>query len=192
MNSLPTQFRLLTSLKNYLLLALMLLSSAAFAQSACGFFDKKINLADGTSVCLKEAPFFNRRGLISNEPNSSFSSKAQQSSSFAVAASSDPKSCPFATFIAWDWGYGRDAAEALPKCNERLNEAVKAVGKLDPKVECKCDILVDSSITSKLTKQALTDRTELFEKQIANPKTQTLEFSFAKLKPKTRKPKNKK
>ena len=145
----------------------MFLSCAAFAQQSCGFFDKKITLADGVSVCLKDMPFFNRKGLISNEPNSSFASKAQQSSSFAVAASSDPKSCPLATFIAWDWGYGRDAAEALPKCNDRLTEAVKAHGKLDPKVECKCDILVDSSITSKLTKQALTDRTELFEKQIA-------------------------
>jgi hypothetical protein len=145
----------------------MFLSCHAFAQSSCGFFDKKITLADGVSVCLKDMPFFNRKGLISNEPNSSFASKAQQSSSFAVAASSDPKSCPLATFIAWDWGFGRDALEALPKCNERLKEAVKAHGKLDPKVECKCDILVDSSVTSKLTKQALTERTELFEKQIA-------------------------
>ena len=167
MKRLPSQFRILTSHKNYLLLAIMFLSCAAFAQQSCGFFDKKITLADGVSVCLKDMPFFNRKGLISNEPNSSFASKAQQSSSFAVAASSDPKSCPLATFIAWDWGYGRDAAEALPKCNDRLTEAVKAHGKLDPKVECKCDILVDSSITSKLTKQALTDRTELFEKQIA-------------------------
>ena len=167
MKRLPSQFRIFTSHKNYLLLAIMFLSCAAFAQQSCGFFDKKITLADGVSVCLKDMPFFNRKGLISNEPNSSFASKAQQSSSFAVAASSDPKSCPLATFIAWDWGYGRDAAEALPKCNDRLTEAVKAHGKLDPKVECKCDILVDSSITSKLTKQALTDRTELFEKQIA-------------------------
>ena len=167
MKRLPSQFRILTRLKNYLLLAIMFLPCSAFTQPSCGFFDKKITLADGVSVCLKELPFFNRKGLISNEPNSSFASKAQQSSSFAVAASSDPKSCPLATFIAWDWGYGRDAAEALPKCNERLTEAVKAHGKLDPKVECKCDILVDSSITSKLTKQALTERTELFEKQIA-------------------------
>ena len=167
MKRLPSQFRILTRLKNYLLLAIIFLPCAAFAQPSCGFFDKKFKLADGASICLKDVPFFNRTGLISNEPNSSFASKAQQSSSFAVAASSDPKSCPLATFIAWDWGYGRDAAEALPKCNERLNEAVKANGKLDPKVECKCDILVDSSITSKLTKQALTERTELFEKQIA-------------------------
>ena len=167
MKRLPSQFRILTRLKNYLLLAIMFLPCSAFAQPSCGFFDKKITLADGVSVCLKDLPFFNRKGLISNEPNSSFASKAQQSSSFAVAASSDPKSCPLATFIAWDWGYGRDAAEALPKCNERLKEAVKAHGKLDPKVECKCDILVDSSVTSKLTKQALTERTELFEKQIA-------------------------
>ena len=145
----------------------MFLPCAAFAQPSCGFFDKKFKLADGVSICLKDVPFFNRTGLISNEPNSSFASKAQQSSSFAVAASSDPKSCPLATFMAWDWGYGRDAAEALPKCNERLKEAVKANGKLDPKVECKCDILVDSSVTSKLTKQSLTERTELFEKQIA-------------------------
>ena len=168
MNRLLFQIRKLISQKNGVAVTvLMLLSFNAFAQSSCGFFDKKIKLADGASLCVKDVPFFNRTGLISNEPNSSFASKAQQSSSFAVAASSDPKSCPLATFIAWDWGYGRDAAEALPKCNERLNEAVKAVGKLDPKVECKCDILVDSSVTSKLTKQALTERTELFEKQIA-------------------------
>ena len=167
MKRLTSQLRILTRLKNYLLLAIIFLSCSAFAQSSCGFFDKKITLADGVSVCLKDVPFFNRKGLISNEPNSSFSSKAQQSSSFAVAASSDPKSCPLATFIAWDWGFGRDALEALPKCNERLKEAVKAHGKLDPKVECKCDILVDSSVTSKLTKQTLTERTELFEKQIA-------------------------
>ena len=128
MKRLPSQFRILTSHKNYLLLAIMFLSCAAFAQQSCGFFDKKITLADGVSVCLKDMPFFNRKGLISNEPNSSFASKAQQSSSFAVAASSDPKSCPLATFIAWDWGYGRDAAEALPKCNERLKEAVKTHG----------------------------------------------------------------
>ena len=167
MKRFSSQFRILIRLKNYLLLAIMFLPCAAFAQPSCGFFDKKFKLADGVSICLKDVPFFNRTGLISNEPNSSFASKAQQSSSFAVAASSDPKSCPLATFMAWDWGYGRDAAEALPKCNERLNEAVKANGKLDPKVECKCDILVDSSVTSKLTKQALTERTELFEKQIA-------------------------
>jgi hypothetical protein len=168
MNRFFFQIRKMISQKNGVAVTvLMLLSFNAFAQSSCGFFDKKIKLADGASLCVKDVPFFNRTGLISNEPNSSYASKAQQSSSFAVAASSDPKSCPFATFIAWDWGYGRDAAEALPKCNERLKEAVKAHGKLDPKVECKCDILVDSSITSKLTKQALTERTELFEKQIA-------------------------
>ena len=167
MKRLPSQFRILTRLKNFLLLAIIFFSCSAFAQPSCGFFDKKITLADGVSVCLKDLPFFNRKGLINNEPNSSFASKAQQSSSFAVAASSDPKSCPLATFIAWDWGFGRDALEALPKCNDRLKEAVKAHGKLDPKMECKCDILVDSSVTSKLTKQALTERTELFEKQIA-------------------------
>jgi len=167
MKRFSSQFRILIRLKNYLLLAIMFLPCAAFAQPSCGFFDKKFKLADGVSICLKDVPFFNRTGLISNEPNSSFASKAQQSSSFAVAASSDPKSCPLATFMAWDWGFGRDAAEALPKCNERLKEAVKANGKLDPKVECKCDILVDSSVTSKLTKQSLTERTELFEKQIA-------------------------
>ena len=133
MKRLPSQFRILTRLKNYLLLAIIFLPCAAFAQPSCGFFDKKFKLADGASICLKDVPFFNRTGLISNEPNSSFASKAQQSSSFAVAASSDPKSCPLATFIAWDWGYGRDAAEALPKCNERLKEAVKTHGKFDSK-----------------------------------------------------------
>ena len=166
MKRLPFQFRILISLKNYLLLAVMLLSCAAFAQSSCGFFDKQIKLADGASVCLKDVPFFNRKGFISNEPNSSYASKSQQTSSFAVAASSDPKSCPFATYIAWDWGYGRDASEALTKCEERLKEAVKAHGKFDSKVECKCEILVDSSNASKLTKQALTERTDLFDKQI--------------------------
>ena len=166
MKLLPSQFRILIRLKNYLLLAIMFLPCAAFAQPSCGFFDKKFKLADGVSICLKDVPFFNRTGLISNEPNSSFASKAQQSSSFAVAASSDPKSCPLATFIAWDWGYGRDAAEALPKCNERLKEAVKTYGKFDSKVECVCEVLVDSSITSKLTKQAFYERIENLNKQI--------------------------
>jgi len=145
----------------------MLLSCTAFAQTSCGFFDKKIKLVDGASICLKDLPFFNRKGFISNEPNSSYASKVQQTSTSAVAASSDPKSCPFVSYIAWDWGSGRDVSEALTKCEERLNEAVKSQGGFETKVECKCEILVDSSNTSKLTKPAFVERIELFEKQIA-------------------------
>ena len=168
MNRLLFQIRKLISQKNGVAVTvLMLLSFNTFAQSSCGFFDKKIKLADGASLCVKDVPFFNKKGFVSNEPNSSYASLAQQFTSFAIAASSDPKLCPFATYMAWNWGYGQDASEALTKCEGRLQEAVKTHGKLDPKVECKCDILVDSSVTSKLTKQALTERTELFEKQIA-------------------------
>ena len=167
MKRLPSQFRMLISLNNYLLLAIMLLSGTAYAQTSCGFFDKRIKLVDGASICLKDLPFFNRKGFISNEPNSSYASKVQQTSSSAVAASSDPKSCPFVSYIAWDWGYGRDASEASTKCEERLKEAVRAHGKFNPNNECKCEILFDSSSASKLTKQAFSERIELFEKQIA-------------------------
>jgi hypothetical protein len=168
MNHLLCQIRKLISQKNGVAVTvLMLLSCNSFAQSSCGFFDKKIKLADGASLCVKDVPFFNKKGFVRNEPNSSYASLAQQFSSFAIAASADPKLCPFATYMAWNWGYGQDATEALTKCEERLLEAVKTQGTLDPKVECKCEILVDSSSTSKLTKQALTERTELFEKQIA-------------------------
>ena len=187
MKRLLTQFRILIRLKNYLLLAVMLLSCAAFAQPSCGFFDKKIKLADGTSVCLNDVPFFNRKGFINNEPNSSYASKVQQSSSFAVAATSDPKSCPFATYIAWNWGFGRDASEALTNCGQRLNETLKTHGKFDPKVECKCEILVESSNASKLSKQTFAERIELFDKQIAIG-NKPLNFAEAKIFPENKIP----
>ena len=148
--------------------ALLLLSHSTFAQSSCGFFDAKVKLADNSSLCVKEVSFFNRKGLVNNEPNSSYASKAQQISSFAIAGSSDPKFCPLATYMAWNWGYQRDASEALTGCNERLQNVIKTHGKFDQKVDCKCEVLVDSSITSKFTKQTLTERTELFSKQIAS------------------------
>ena len=182
MKRMLTQFRILIRHKNYLLLAVMSLSCAAYAQPSCGFFDKKIKLADGASVCLNDVPFFNRKGFISNEPNSSYASKVQQSSSFAVAATSDPKSCPFATYIAWNWGFGRDASEALTNCGQRLNEALKTHGKFDPKVECKCEILVESSNASKLSKQTFAERIELFDKQIAIG-NKPLNFAEAKILP---------
>ena len=158
------------SLKNGLVVTtLLLLSCTAFAQSACGFFDSKVKLADDSSLCIKDIPFFNRTGIVTSEPKASYASIAAANPfSFAVAATADPKLCPFASIISRNFGNGLDAAEAIKSCDTKLQQAVQTIGKSDSNVQCKCQILIDNSRKSPLDRQAFNERMNQFEIQISS------------------------
>jgi hypothetical protein len=132
------------------------------ASPSCGFLGRKIDFADGGGICVRDIPLFRHSGLISTDPNSTYASRISGAKSYAIAVTANPKSCPLAMFIAWDWS-GHDEAEALPRCNERLAEAVRRRG-LAAGADCKCDIIVDSGRTT-LTAKAFMERSELLEQQ---------------------------
>ena len=68
-----------------LVLILMTIYFATYAQSTCGFLDTKVTLSDRTSLCVKDVPFFNKAGLIVNDSNSTYADIAKRSSTFAIA-----------------------------------------------------------------------------------------------------------
>lgn len=135
----------------------------AYAQSSgCGWLDVKVQLADGPKPCLKEFSFFNRQGVIEGEPAQSYTSMAGSKSSHAIAATANPQQCPLAQYFAW----GTEAASAAPKCQDRLDKAVKELGKDSEVQSCKCEVLVDSG-RSKLTRDEFSARNQLYERQVA-------------------------
>lgn len=140
--------------------------SVAHAQaSSCGMFDPKVRFADGSSACLKEFDFFNRPGFVTTDSAQSYASIAGSKPRYAITLNADPQMCPFAQYMAWDWG-GREADEALPKCEERLKQAAQAHGKAADAPACKCEVLIDNGKT-KLSRADFVARTQLYERQIA-------------------------
>ena len=158
--------RLLRALS--LLICFLLGLPTALAQSSaspsCGFLGRKIDFAGGGGICVRDIPFFRHVGQISNEPNATYASKISGVNSYAIAVTANPQACPLAMFIAWNWS-GNDGAEALPRCNERMAEAVRRRG-LASDADCKCDVLVDSGRTA-LTAKAFLDRAGLLERQLS-------------------------
>lgn len=145
-----------------LVLALLLGAvGSAQAQSGCGFFERKIRFADGQEGCASEFAFLRQEGLIANESGTSYAAKSRASATYAIALTADPQSCPFASYMAWNWS-GRDAAEALPKCNERMAEALRRVGS--SAANCRCETVVDTA-RSALSRKDFEARLALVEKQ---------------------------
>ena len=77
------------------LVFMMLYSSDSRSQSSCGFFDPKVRFADGTSACLNTFPLFVRQGLITNDFPDVVSVAKSHSAAYAVAATANPRQCPF-------------------------------------------------------------------------------------------------
>ena len=143
-------------------------AGVAFAQSSCGFFDPKVTFADGTKACLSEFSFFSRKGLITSPEYADYLAVAKaNSSSYAIAVPATPERCPFVQFTAWNWA-GQDAQEALPKCNQRMQDASRASRDF---ANCRCDVLIDSGV-SKLSRTELTRRLGAFEHFLATGSTQ--------------------
>jgi hypothetical protein len=143
-------------------------SGTSFAQSSCGFFDPKVTFADGTKACLSEFSFFARKGLITSPEYADYLAVAKaNSSSYAIAVPATPERCPFVQFTAWNWA-GQDAQEALPKCDQRMQEASRASKDF---ANCRCDVLIDSGV-SKLSRAELTRRLGAFEHFLATGVTQ--------------------
>jgi hypothetical protein len=141
-------------------------ASVAQAQtSSCGFFDPKVRFADGSSACLKEFDFLNQPGFVTTEPAQTYASLAGSKPRYAITLTADPQMCPFAQYMAWDWG-GREADEAMPKCEDRLKQAVQVHGKAVDAPACKCDVLIDNGRT-KLSRADFVAMTQLYQRQIA-------------------------
>jgi hypothetical protein len=151
-----------------LLLASLIWSGTTIAQSSCGFFDPKVTFADGTKACLSEFSFFSRKGLITSLEYADYLAVARaNSSSYAIAVPATPERCPFVQFTAWNWA-GHDAQEALPKCNQRLQDASRVSKDF---ANCRCDVLIDSGV-SKLSRTELSRRLGAFEHFLATGATQ--------------------
>lgn len=157
-----------TLMKNSLLgLMLMTIYFATYAQSSCSFLDTKVTLSDKTSLCVKDVPFFNKSGLIVNDPNSTYADIAKRSSTFSIATTTEPQLCPFASQITWNFGTRENSLSALKGCEEKLQSRVSQIGKADQSVNCKCDILIDSNSTSKWNKKELDLLTQQYLTQIS-------------------------
>ncbi len=55
------------------LLAAVALAIPLASNAACGLMDKRVSLANGSSVCLNEFSFLNVKGLLKSIPNESYS-----------------------------------------------------------------------------------------------------------------------
>ena len=147
----------------------------AFAQSSgCGVFDAKVRFADGAEGCMKEFEFFNRP-MTSGQSTKTYSSLANEyPNAYALTITADPQMCPFAHAIGFGWG--SDASKVLPVCEDRLRQAVQALGKASGAQTCKCEVLVNSG-RSNLTRAELLARTKLYERQstIGNRAIQVVE-----------------
>ena len=58
-------------------------------------------------------PFFNKSGLIVNDPNSTYADIAKRSSTFSIATTTEPQLCPFASQITWNFGTRENSLSAL-------------------------------------------------------------------------------
>lgn len=153
-------------IKNLLgLLTATLLLLPLTVNASCGFFDKKILFADGSSACLNEISFLNIKGLMPPFPNESYSSLAKSHSSYAIAVTAEPMFCPFENSMQWNWR-GDEGKRAVSSCESRMPAAEKTYGKSAKARDCKCEVLVDSG-KSKLTRAEFDQRVKLYERQLA-------------------------
>ena len=167
-NLISFRSRGLSLMKNSLLgLMLMTIYFATHAQSSCGFLDTKVTLSDKTSLCVKDVPFFNKAGLIVNDSNSTYLDIAKRSSTFAIATTAEPQSCPFASQISWNLGTRENSQSAIRGCEEKLQNRVSQIDKASQPVNCKCDILIDSNSASKWNKRELELLTQQYLAQIS-------------------------
>jgi hypothetical protein len=148
-------------------LACGLTTPVAYAQSAvCNSSDAKVRFADGSDGCIKEFGFFNRPGVVSGQPDETYTSLANRyPKAYAITLTADPQRCPFAQAIGWNLS-GSEATRALPVCEDRMRQAVQTLGKATGSQSCRCDVLVDSG-RSALTRSELLVRTQLYERQSA-------------------------
>ena len=168
-NLISFRTRGLSLVKNSLFgLMLMTIYFATHAQSSCGFLDTKVTLSDKTSLCVKDVPFFNKAGLIVNDSNSTYADIAKRSSSFAIATTAEPQSCPFASQISWNLGTRENSQTAIRGCEEKLQNRVSQIDKASQPFNCKCDILIDSNSTSKWNKRELELLTQQYLTQISS------------------------
>ncbi len=135
------------------------------SNAACGFTDKKVTFADGSSTCLNEFNFLNVKGLMKSVPNESYSSKSKAHNTYAVAVTAEPLLCPFEQSMQWDWN-GDDARRAVSSCESKMPVAIQSLGKSQSVQNCKCEVLVDNG-KSKFTKSEFEQRTRQYERQIA-------------------------
>ena len=139
----------------------------AYGQSAvCNSNDAQVRFADGSDGCIKEFGFFNRPGVVSGQPDETYTSLANRyPKAYAITLNANPQMCPFAQAIGWNLS-GSEAARALPVCEDRLRQAVQTLGKAAGTQSCRCEVLVDSG-RSALTRSELLARTRLYERQSA-------------------------
>ena len=133
--------------------------------ASCGFFDKKIRFADGSTACLNEISFLNTKGLMRTIPNESYASKAKSHSSYAIAVTAEPLLCPFEQSMQWDWS-GDDGKRAVSACESRMAAAEQALGKSARARACHCEVIVESG-TTKFTRAEFEQRAKLYERQLA-------------------------
>ena len=162
----------MSKVKNYFykstvkVFSLLILMSPLISNAAtCGFFDKKITFPDQTTVCVKEFEFLKIRGLMKSIPNENYSSKISSKRSYAIAVTADPKRCPFAQSMQWNWD-GGDANKAKNKCDLRIKEAVKLLGKDRKKIQsCKCEVLIDNGNVT-YSQSEFNDKLNLYQFQL--------------------------
>lgn len=130
-------------------------STVMAQQQNCGFFEPTIKFKDGVKDCAKSFSFLNRRGLISGRPSSTY--RDLMSGRWAIAATNDPKQCPFASRIAWDLG-GYEATTALAECDKILNDRIRESITQGASRDCRCEVLAESG-ESKLTRDQFVART---------------------------------
>jgi len=147
-------------------------SSDSRSQSSCGFFDPKVRFADGTSACLNTFPLFVRQGLITNDFPDVVSVAKSHSAAYAVAATANPRQCPFVQFTSWNWS-GQEASYALPGCEKRLEEAAK---KFPTAKGCTCEVLINGGRT-RLSKAQFEERLSLIDRFLATGVPQGIEES---------------
>lgn len=137
-----------------LLPPLAVASSNAAAQGSCGLFEPSVSFVDGTKACVNQFALFTRKGLIAGREFPDFVAVAKAfPRSHAIAMTADPERCPHVQFVAWNW-VGVDAQEALPRCQQRMQEAVKNDSSLSA---CQCEVLIDRGQT-KLNRTEFTQR----------------------------------
>jgi len=149
-----------------LLIFIWHLGTAAYAQTSsspnCGLLGRKVDFPDGGGVCVRDLPLFKHSGLISTNLSATYASQIGAVKTYAIAVTANPLVCPLAMFMAWDWS-GHDAAEALPRCNERLAETVRRSGSTAG-TACRCELLVESGRTS-FNAKAFMDKVGMLEQQ---------------------------
>ena len=125
-------------------------------QQNCGFFEPTIKFKDGVKDCAKSFSFLNRRGLISGRPLSTY--RDLMSGRWAIAATNDPKNCPFATRMAWNLDNQDEAGRSESECNKILNDRIRESGIQGVTQNCRCEVIAESG-ESNLSREQFVART---------------------------------